>query len=184
MIEIDDDPSEAEIRSARVHFHSTDRDEAEAAALRLPVPRHLGVFFTGKLVDPRPCPDVMKFRYSAVHHLVVVWAEVRGPGGIRTGYLAVDTGTIYTMVRPAFLAAVGADESADIVTLATVGGVTSASRVRLPFLRSLGVERSDLAVVARDLPRGLRIDGLLGLDFLRGSRLTIDFRRGEIDLET
>ncbi len=51
VIEIDDDPSEAEIRSACVFFHSADRDEAEATALKLPVPRHVGVFYTGKLIE-------------------------------------------------------------------------------------------------------------------------------------
>jgi hypothetical protein len=38
-------------------------------------------------------------------------------------------------------------------------------------------------VVVTRLDRRARLDGLLGLDFLRDSRLTIDFRRGEIELE-
>jgi hypothetical protein len=33
------------------------------------------------------------------------------------------------------------------------------------------------------LPESAQFHGLLGLDFLRGTRLTIDFRRGEIELE-
>ena len=37
--------------------------------------------------------------------------------------------------------------------------------------------------VCRDLPAAIAIDGLLGLDFLRGTRLTIDFRNGTIDVE-
>jgi hypothetical protein len=32
------------------------------------------------------------------------------------------------------------------------------------------------------LPPGAGVDGLLGLDFLRGQSLTIDFRSGEITL--
>ncbi len=34
-----------------------------------------------------------------------------------------------------------------------------------------------------EMPR-VAFHGLLGLDFLRNSRLTIDFRRGEIELES
>jgi hypothetical protein len=37
-------------------------------------------------------------------------------------------------------------------------------------------------VLSHALPPTTGIDGLLGLDFLRGSVLTIDFQNGQIDL--
>jgi hypothetical protein len=43
--------------------------------------------------------------------------------------------------------------------------------------------RDQFLVAVGKLPRGLRIDGLLGLDFLQDTKLAIDFRRGEIELE-
>jgi hypothetical protein len=38
-------------------------------------------------------------------------------------------------------------------------------------------------VVVHTVPSATRIDGLLGLDFLRDRRLISDFRAGEITLE-
>jgi hypothetical protein len=40
----------------------------------------------------------------------------------------------------------------------------------------------DYPVVCHTLPAGTKVDGLLGLDFLRGQSLLIDFRAGEIML--
>ena len=43
--------------------------------------------------------------------------------------------------------------------------------------------RQGLVVVCHTLPPSAGVDGLLGLDFLRNSRLTIDFRSGQIVLD-
>ena len=37
-------------------------------------------------------------------------------------------------------------------------------------------------LICHTLPASVSVDGLLGLDFLRGQRLTIDFRAGRIAL--
>lgn len=37
--------------------------------------------------------------------------------------------------------------------------------------------------LCHDLPAEVRVDGLLGLDFLRGRRLTLDFRTGRLSLD-
>jgi hypothetical protein len=50
-------------------------------------------------------------------------------------------------------------------------------------LESLGTNVSPVRVLVHSLPSGLNIDGLLGLNFFRGRRLTIDFRIARIDLE-
>lgn len=47
---------------------------------------------------------------------------------------------------------------------------------------ALGQHRLGLSVLAHGLPATTGIDGLLGLDFLRGSVLTIDFLQGQIGL--
>jgi hypothetical protein len=47
---------------------------------------------------------------------------------------------------------------------------------------ALGLEREAFAVLAHTLPPSANVDGLLGLDYLHGLRLTLDFRSGEIDL--
>jgi hypothetical protein len=52
---------------------------------------------------------------------------------------------------------------------------------RLPALSALGVDLRDLDVCAADFSAS-SFDGVLGLDFLRGRVLAIDFQTGTIDL--
>jgi len=54
--------------------------------------------------------------------------------------------------------------------------------VVLTRLSVLGQSRYDFPVLAHTLPAGSAVDGLLGLDFLRGHALTVDFRTGQITL--
>jgi hypothetical protein len=46
----------------------------------------------------------------------------------------------------------------------------------------LGKDRLGLQIIAHTLPSTAVYDGLLGLDFIRGQTLKIDFRTGLIDL--
>jgi len=47
---------------------------------------------------------------------------------------------------------------------------------------ALGKHRFGFRVTAHDLPATVPIDGILGLDFLDGHVLAIDFRAGTVDL--
>jgi len=97
---------------------------------------------------------------------------------------AIDTGATRTMIGTASLAAAGVDLSAPAgrgrMTAAT--GRATAPIFRLDQLTALGQAKSDFRVVAHDLPLGVTYEGLLGLDFFRGSILTLDFARGRIAL--
>jgi hypothetical protein len=43
--------------------------------------------------------------------------------------------------------------------------------------------RADLAILGHTLPPSAGIDGLLGLDFLRGQRVNIDLREGILTVQ-
>lgn len=66
--------------------------------------------------------------------------------------------------------------------------VVTASRTERPEqgvlarFDALGLVRRDFGILVMDLPAATGIDGLLGLDFLRDTRLTIDFRAGVLSL--
>lgn len=64
----------------------------------------------------------------------------------------------------------------------TADGGPETRLARLDRLIALGTERADMLVVNLAPPDILGISGLLGLDFLRGKRLVIDFEAGTIDL--
>jgi hypothetical protein len=61
-------------------------------------------------------------------------------------------------------------------------GVEVGPRIILNRLSTLGQHRLAFPVLAHALPPAAGIDGLLGLDFLRGSILTLDFPAAKITL--
>jgi len=88
------------------------------------------------------------------------------------------------VVSPRALAIIGYDiENAGVVSaIVTASGREDLRRIDVNSISALGVSRSGLRVVCRQLPDGLRVEGLLELDFLRGRRLEVDFAAGTIDL--
>jgi hypothetical protein len=54
--------------------------------------------------------------------------------------------------------------------------------VAVTRLLALGHTRTDFEIAALAPPPALTVDGLLGLDFLRGHVLTLDLARGRVGL--
>lgn len=69
------------------------------------------------------------------------------------------------------------------VQLITASGEENATVVTIQRVEALEHHRLSMPVLCHDLPTGTPFDGLLGLDFLRGQRLTLDFREGLITLD-
>lgn len=126
----------------------------------------------------------MSTPFNAAAGLVVVGAELEGPTGTALVRVAVDTGASATLLNVAILVAVGYDPalSPSRVQVTTGSGVEFAPRVVVSRLKALGQERTGFPVLGHTLPPSAGVDGLLGLDFIRGLTLSIDFRRGLIDL--
>src|SRR6266849_1165294 len=126
----------------------------------------------------------MSTPFYAADGLIIVPAQVWGPAGDRVVQLALDTGATVTIVRTAILVSIGYDPALapDRVLMTTGSGIEYASRLTVSRFEALGRIRNGFSVIAHTLPPSAGIDGLLGLDFLRGQRLTIDFRRGQISL--
>jgi hypothetical protein len=66
--------------------------------------------------------------------------------------------------------------------MTTASGVEYVPLLAIDRIEVLGQQRTSFPVAAHTLPPSASIDGLLGLDFLRGGELTIDFRAGQITL--
>ena len=65
----------------------------------------------------------------------------------------------------------------------TASGEETASVVTIDRMEALDHQRRNMPILCHDLPEGTPFDGLLGLDFFRNQRLTIDFREGLITLD-
>ena len=126
----------------------------------------------------------MSFPFEPQRGLIIVNAELSGPTGSVILRLALDTGATGTLVNPALLVAVGYDPALapDRLQMTTGSGVEFAPLVTIDRLTALGHERSKLPVLGHTLPPSANVDGLLGLDFMRGKVLVIDFASGAITL--
>jgi predicted aspartyl protease len=99
--------------------------------------------------------------------------------------MALDTGATFSMVNNSALVLCGyniCDES-EHVEVTTASGIELAPRIKVQSIRALGMQRSDFPILAHTLPARVGIDGLLGLDFLRGHKLEIDFRTGSLSID-
>ena len=126
----------------------------------------------------------MNYSFNPHRGLVVVQAEVFGPSGSIVLRLALDTGATGTMINVAPLAVIGYDPSLapERVQVTTGSGIEYAPRILVTRIKAMGQERSQFPVPAHTLPPSASIDGLLGLDYVRGLVLNIDFQRGTISL--
>lgn len=126
----------------------------------------------------------MSFAFDSQADLVIVRAALFGPVAFVDLLLAVDTGSTQTVVARRKLRVADYDLENPITSLrvATGSQVEILPLLRVDSLGCLSQLRDGFEVLAHDLPASPQIDGVLGLDFLRGHRLTLDFRAGEIEL--
>lgn len=126
----------------------------------------------------------MSISFDGQQGLIVVRAQVTGPSGIAILGLALDTGATRTTINSGLLVAVGYDPAASLerTEVTTGSGVEFAAVVSLSKLVALGTDRTDFPVLAHTLPPSAGVDGVLGLDFLRGQVLRIDFPNGRLTL--
>ena len=126
----------------------------------------------------------MSWPFDRGRGLIVVPTEVVGPNGSAIVRLALDTGATRTLINSALLMSLGyGPNAADATVEVTTGsGVEFVPLRPVTRLTALGQERRDFGVISHTLPPSAGVDGLLGLDFLRGRVLTIDFRNGQVDM--
>ena len=99
--------------------------------------------------------------------------------------LILDTGASYTQLPWRILHAVGSDPKpgARVLRVVTISGVEVPSVSRVKRLHALGKSVDNLEVLCQDLPPEARVDGLMGLNFLRNFDVAIRFKEGIIEIE-
>jgi predicted aspartyl protease len=122
----------------------------------------------------------MGMKFDPTEGLVHVMADVFGPRDGAVVALGVDTGATSTILSAAVLQFLGYDPGAaeERVRVTTGSGVEFVPRVQVQRMVALDQQRVDFAVLSHTLPPSTGVDGVLGLDFMRGMCLTIDFRAG------
>ena len=126
----------------------------------------------------------MSVPFAPQSGLIIVGVTVEGPSGSAVLRLALDTGATGTVINVGMLVALGYDPALtpERIQVTTGSGVEFVPRITLDKIVALGHERRHFAVLGHTLPPSAGIDGLLGLDFVRGQMLTVDFRTGTLTL--
>jgi predicted aspartyl protease len=127
----------------------------------------------------------MNFPFEPRFGLIMVSVTLHGPAARGRIRLALDTGATFTLIGPSALISTGYDPAGagERVEITTATGIEYVARLRVTRMIALGRERLNFPVLVHTLPPSAGIDGLLGLDFLRGQRLSIDFSKGEISFD-
>lgn len=99
--------------------------------------------------------------------------------------LVLDPGTSETILERRIAEKVGLDESRSLgpARYRGAGGIQEGYYVEAPRLKVLGRPVSEFRIAACPFEDDLETDGLLGLDFLRNTVVTLDFKHGRVTLE-
>lgn len=126
----------------------------------------------------------MSFPFNPQRGAVLVDVELFGPTNRVQLRLGLDTGATKTVIGLGILLAAGYDPALATthVRMTTSSGVVFAPLLSAYRLNALGHDRLNFPVVGHTLPPTASMDGLLGLDFIRGHILTLDFVHGKISL--
>ena len=99
--------------------------------------------------------------------------------------LILDTGASYTQLPWRVLHAIGSDPkpNARVVRVVTSSGVEVPLLSKVKRFHALGKSIENLQVLCHDLPPEARVDGLLGLNFLRRFNVSLRFKEGFIEVD-
>lgn len=110
--------------------------------------------------------------------------KVSGPRGDAIINLALDTGATWTLVSWETAVLVGYDPASiqQRTTITTGSGIEYCPKLNLLGVEALGKSVSSLEALCHTLPPTSRVDGLLGLNFLRQFNVGLNFKQGYITI--
>ena len=126
----------------------------------------------------------MKYPFDPKAGIILVKTKVYGPKGDAIVNLALDTGATWTLVSWETAVLVGYDPASiqQRTAITTGSGIEYCPKLNLLRVEVLGKSVSSLDALCHTLPPTSRVDGLLGLNFLRQFHLGLNFKKGFITI--
>ena len=125
-----------------------------------------------------------EFSFSPHRGAILVEASASGPAESMDLQLILDTGATTSMLSEDVVHHLGYEPDLEprMIDFTTTGGPATRPIITLNRLSALGQHRLGLDVIVHSIPGDTKVDGLLGLDFLRGHILSINFLSGRLTL--
>ena len=127
---------------------------------------------------------MVRYRFDPDAPVITLYARLSN-SRTRRILMALDTGSTYVLIPWDIAEALGYEPaySKRKVDITTASGTEKAPLITVKRVSVLGKEVRDVACVVHDLPETSRVDGLLGLSFLKKFKLYLDFQAGIPELE-
>jgi hypothetical protein len=123
-------------------------------------------------------------RFDTQKQHIHAMMRIKGSAGREVSFTAiVDTGAPFTELSDRSLARVGYSVSHVPVHSKEFQETQKYSKIRLPAVQTLGQSLENWIVYVSRFDESWGIDALIGLDFLRHFRITIDYHKGQIITE-
>jgi len=124
----------------------------------------------------------MKIKFDPDRGLIIIPARLYGKEEDMIVRLALDTGATNSMINWDIAELLGYDPAAekDRIRITTGSGIEFAPRIYMDKIEVLGRINKNFPILCHTLPPSATVDGLLGLDFFKGVRLVLDFKKGII----
>jgi hypothetical protein len=122
---------------------------------------------------------------TADHHIYVACHLVDWHGVTHAFRAIVDTGAPITEFSDEFLVSIGLIKAADLkaVSVSDLEQTKRYARLTLPKIDCLGQTMQNAPIRVSRFAEGWGVDALIGLDFFRQFRVTVDYQAGHIIAE-
>ena len=116
---------------------------------------------------------------------IVLDGLISGPEGEHMVQFLLDTGASITMVPSKVLEKIGSMDNVieDSISIKTASGTVHVNIVKVGRIEILGEIVEGIEVACYDIPPQTRVEALLGLNFLKHFKMTLDFPNGKLRLE-
>ncbi len=122
------------------------------------------------------------YRLEKYGRLFCTTGAVRGRTGIFISKFLIDTGASYTLIPYEALEKIEKDYAVpkERVKLSTANGYIFAPIKKVDWFHSLGKSYENFPVAIYNLPAGMFVKGILGMDSLTKAKATIDIAKEQI----
>lgn len=123
-------------------------------------------------------------RFDPCQWEIRVYVYVSGPKGTMRFAFLLDTGTPCSVIDADQAVELGYshEDRTSFITAKGIGGRQYGYRFNAERVVAMGMDRSPCELICEPLPDD--VDGLIGLDLLRGRVLTLDFIQGTLTLSS